>query len=336
MNTFPIRKRSGTSILAGAMLAIAGCGGGGAGDGAGTGTLSLQITDGPVEDAEHVYIQFSGLELQPADGQRTILYYCQDPADVTKTVVSEDTCTTPPAPKRFDLLALTGGEAELLLDTFVLPAGRYNWIRLMVDTDGEDDSCIDVDKDGMIGTGAMCHELTIPSNDQTGLKLNRGFVIPAGGSADFTIDFDLRKSVHFTGNDPVTGEYMLRPTLRLADNSMTGAIAGTVDPSLVTAGCTPAVYVYEGSGVTPDDIDTDLNTPDPVTTATVKLDNGTYRYKAAYLEAGSYTVAFTCDAGTDDPTTNDVLTFVDTTTDADTEFDTVVVTAGSPDTVHNF
>jgi hypothetical protein len=330
MNTSAFHTRLGVLVSLGAILTLASCGGG---DGAGTGTLSLQITDGPVEDAEHVYIQFSGLQLQSADGPRTTLYYCQDPANPALTVVSEDACTTPPAPKRFDLLALTGGEAELLLETFVLPAGRYNWIRLMVDTGGEDDSCIDVDKDGVDG---ICHELTIPSNDQTGLKLNRGFVVPAGGSADFTIDFDLRKSVHFTGNDPATGEYMLRPTLRLADNSMTGAIAGTVDPSLVPDGCTPAVYVYEGSGVAPDDIDADVNTPDPVTTATVKLDNGTYRYKAAYLEAGSYTVAYTCDAGADDPTTNDVLTFADTTTDTDTEFDTIAVTAGSPDTVHNF
>lgn len=331
MNTSPFHTRLGVLALLGAILTVASCGGSG-GDGAGTGTLSLQITDGPVEDAEHVYIQFSGLQLQSADGPRTTLYYCQDPANPALTVVSEDACTTPPAPKRFDLLALTGGEAELLLETFVLPAGRYNWIRLMVDTDGEDDSCIDVDKDGVDG---ICHELTIPSNDQTGLKLNRGFVVPAGGSADFTIDFDLRKSVHFTGNDPATGEYMLRPTLRLADNTMAGAITGTVHQSLVPAGCTPAVYVYEGSGVTPDDIDTDLNTPDPVTTATVKLDNGTYRYKAAYLEAGSYTVAYTCDAGADDPTTNDVLTFTDTTTDTDTEFDTVTVTAKT-ETVHNF
>lgn len=326
MNTISLRTRFGAPVLVAAILAVAGCGGGG-GDGAGTGTLSLQITDGPVDTAEHVYIQFSGLVLQPADGQRTTLYYCQDPADATKTIVSEDVCTTPAAPKRFDLLALTGGEAELLLETFVLPAGRYNWIRLNVDTDGEDDSCIDVDQDGMVGTGDLCHELTIPSNDQTGLKLNRGFVVPAGGSADFTIDFDLRKSVHFTGNDPVTGEYMLRPTLRLADNSMTGAIAGTVHQSLVPAGCTPAVYVYEGSGVTPDDIDTDPNTPDPLTTATVKLDNGTYVYKAAFLEAGNYTIAFTCDAAIDDPTTDDALAFSGTTT--------VSVTAKTV-TVHNF
>jgi hypothetical protein len=279
--------------------------------------LSLQITDGPVETAKHVYVQFSGLELHAVDGQRTTLYYCQDPADATLTTISEDPCTTPAAPKRFDLLALNSGNADFLLEDFTLPAGRYNWIRLMVDTDGEDDSCI------VLVVNGECEELTIPSGAQTGLKLNRGFDVPAGGNADFTIDFDLRKSVHVTG----TGEYMLRPTLRLADNSMTGAIAGTVDPSLVPAGCTPAVYVYEGNGVTPDDIDTDPNTPDPVTTATVKLDNGIYRYKAAYLEAGSYTIAFTCDAAADDLMLNDALTFSGATT--------LPVTAKTV-TVHNF
>jgi hypothetical protein len=319
MNALPIHTRLGVLVLLGTILTVTSCGGGGSGD-AGTGTLSLQITDGPVETAEHVYVQFSGLELQAADGPRTTLYYCEDPADATLTIVSEDACTTPAAPKRFDLLALNSGNADFLLQDFTLPAGRYNWIRLMVDTDGEDDSCIDVDMDNMDG---ICHELTIPSNDQTGLKLNRGFVIPAGGSADFTIDFDLRKSVHMVDVD----DYRLRPTLRLADNTMTGAIAGTVDVALVPGGCTPAVYVYEGSGVTPDDIDADVNTPDPVTTATVKLDNGTYSYKAAFLEAGSYTIAFTCDAAADDLMVDDTLAFSGTTT--------VSVTAGM-DTPHNF
>ena len=146
----------------------------------------------------------------------------------------------------------------------------------------------------------------------------------AGGSADFTIDFDLRKSVHVTG----TGEYMLRPTLRMVDNVMAGSISGTVDQSLVPGGCTPAVYVYSGAGVTPDDIDTDVNTPDPVTTASVKQDNmGVYRYKAAFLEAGSYTIAYTCDAAADYPTVDNTLSFSGTTT--------VTVTAKTT-TVHDF
>jgi hypothetical protein len=326
MKTSPIYTRLGVLALLGAILPVASCGGGGGSDGAGSGTLSLQITDAAVDTAQHVYVQFSGLELHAADGQGTTLYYCQDPADATLTIVSADACTTPAAPKRFDLLALNSGNSDFLLEDFTLPAGHYNWIRLMVDTSGEDDTCIVVD------IGGECHELTIPSNDQTGLKLNRGFSVPAGGSADFTIDFDLRKSVHLANN-----EYMLRPTLRLADNVMASAITGTVNDTLMTATCDPvndhpAVYVFSGDGVTPDDVDG--ITPDPITSASVKLDSndGKYKYYAAFLEAGDYTVAFTCDAADDDPAVDNTLnaplvSFSGTTT--------VSVTA-EMDTVHNF
>jgi hypothetical protein len=318
MNTPSILKRYGSLVIFGTILAVSSCGGSGGGS-SGTGTLSLQITDGPVETAEHVYIQFSGLEIQAADGKRTTLYYCQDPADATKTVLSETACTTPPAPKQLDLLTLSGGQADFLLDDFTLTAGHYSWIRLMVDTADPLDSYIVVS-----GTP---HELTIPSGMQTGMKLNRGFDVPAGGSADFTIDFDLRKSVHVTG----TGEYMLRPTLRLADNAMVGTITGTVDTLLVPAGCTPAVYVFEGGGVTPDDID-DI-APDPVATASVKLDNmGVYRYMAAFLEAGSYTIAYTCDAAADDPIIDNTLNAPPVNFSGIT---TVSVTAKNI-TVHNF
>ena len=313
MNILRSLKRFGSLALLGAVMTAAGCGGSDGDGSPGSGTLSLQITDAAVDSAEHVYIQFSGLEIQAAGGMRTTLYYCQDPADPTKTLVSQTPCTTPAAPKQIDLLMLSGGLAEVLLNPFTLPAGRYVWIRLMVDTAGTRDSYIVV--------GGVEHEFRIPSGDETGLKLNRGFNVPAGGSADFTIDFDLRKSVHLTG----TGEYLLRPTLRLADNAVTGAIAGTVNAALVPAGCTPAVYVFEGGGVTPDDID---GTPaDPVTTAPVKLDSGTYKYKAAFLEAGTYTVAYTCQAALDDPGVNDALAFSGAAT---------VPVAAKTNTVHDF
>jgi Domain of unknown function (DUF4382) len=296
--------------LTGFCLLLAACGGGSGGGSAGdSGTLSLQVTDGPVDTANHVFVQFHGIELQPASGKRITFYYCQDPADATQTVVSESACTTPPAPKQVDLLALTGGLTDLLLDGHVLPAGHYAWIRLMVDTGGSLDSYVD-DSTGF-------HELTIPSGAETGLKLNRGFDVPAGGHADFTVDFDLRKSLHVTG----TGEYELRPTLRLVDSVEVGSIAGTVSPSLIGAGCTPAVYVFQGQGIAPDDIDGIA--PDPVTTAAVKLDNATghYVYRAAFLEPGTYTIAFTCDAAQDDPMTDDAIAFSGT---AD-----VMVSAGS-------
>jgi hypothetical protein len=269
-----------------------------------------------MEDAAHVYVQFSGLELQAANGGRTTLYYCQDPAGSSKTVLADTPCTATPAAKQIDLKALSGGLSDTLLDGYTLPAGRYNWIRLMVDTAGTRDTYL-------VALGGSEYELDIPSSNQTGLKLNRGFDVPAGGSADFTIDFDLRKSVH----EAVTGTYILRPTLRIVDNALDGDITGTVDGALVTAGCAPAVYVFAGSGTTPDDMDG--NDADPVTIAIVKLDpaDGVYRYKAAFLEAGDYTVAFTCGVASDRADYDDMLGFSGTRS--------VAVTAGGA-TVYDF
>jgi hypothetical protein len=318
MNTSSALKTYGSLVIFGTILAVSSCGGSGGGSsGSGTGTLSLQITDGPVETAEHVYIQFSGLEIQAADGKRTTLYYCQDPADATKTVLSDTACTTPPKSKQIDLLKFNGGLADSLLDSYTLPAGHYDWIRLMVDTNP---------MDSYIVVGGTPYDLRIPSGAQTGLKVNRGFDVPAGGSANFTIDFDLRKSVHLAN-----GNYMLRPTLRMVDNATVGWISGTVDQLLITTGCTPAVYVFAGSSVTPDDIDGIA--ADPVATASVKLDNmGVYRYMAAFLEAGSYTIAYTCDATADDPIVDNTLNAPPVNFSGTT---TVSVTAKT-NTVHNF
>jgi len=310
-------KRFEYALAFGAMVILAGCGSpGGGGGSASTGTLSLQITDAAVDTADNVYVQFHGLELQSADGTRTTLYLCEDPMNPGETIVSDSACTTQQKSRQIDLLALNGGAVNSLLDNITLPSGHYSWIRLMVDTAGAMDSYIVV--------GGNPFELTIPSGDQTGLKLNRGFDVPAGGHADFTIDFDLRKSVHFAN-----GNYMLRPTLRMVNSTMVGAIAGTVNQSLIPSGCTPAVYVFSGAGATPDDIDTDSANPDPVTTASVNPTNGTY--KAAFLETGDYTVAYTCDAAADDPA-------VDNTADNTVTFSniaTVTVTANSI-TTHNF
>jgi hypothetical protein len=104
----------------------------------------------------------------------------------------------------------------------------------------------------------------------------------------------------------------MRPTLRIVDNANVGAIAGTIDSALVTEDCLPKVYVYSGGDVTPDDLEeagaaTDV---DPLVVTNVDVQNGatSYGYRAAFLTPGSYTVAFTC--GDDDPTDDEVLTFL--------------------------
>lgn len=267
--------------LAPALLALGGCWD----DGASFGQLSLAITDAPVDGATAVVVQFTGVEVKPADGAARAFTF--------------------DAPRQIDLLALTGTDSELLLDGVTVPAGRYNWVRLAVDAneDGVADSYIDLE-DG------SRHELEVPSGDESGLKLNTGFVVPAGGAASFTLDFDLRKSVH----EPMDAgdSYKLRPTLRIVDNVRVGAIAGTVDNTLVGVDCAPAVYVFSGAGVAPDDVDG--AEPEPVSSAMPELNTSTghYDYTVGFLAEGSYTVSFTCDADADDPAADDALVFLGT------------------------
>jgi hypothetical protein len=167
-------------------------------------------------------------------------------------------------------------------------------------------------------TGGEECELRVPSGAESGLKLNRGFSLPADGSVALTIDFDLRKSIHAPPGqrgmaEACTQGYLMRPTLRIVDDANVGAIGGHVDNALITEGCLPKVYVFSGSGVTPDDIEeADGADADPLVVASVAVENGStaYAYRAAFLPPGPYTAAFTCDD--DDPAADDTLTFVGT------------------------
>jgi len=267
-------------------LLLSGCGGGGSGS-AGNSTLNLGLTDAPVSGVTKVWIQFSGVEVKPVNA---------DPIDINFS-----------PEKGFDLLTLQGGTTATFLNGSTVPAGQYEWVRLMVDQTPGVSYVID-------STGQ--HNLTIPSGDETGLKLIQGFTMPVGGTADFTVDFVLSKSlIAPQGQSP---DYLLKPVLRLVDNSQVGTISGTFQPTTLAgqSNCgtrAPVVYVYSGANVTPDDVyipasgatDTDAaGTAEPLTTATAALNSASeYAYSVAFLPAGTYTVAFTCDP--DDPTVDE-------------------------------
>ena len=251
------------------------------------GALSFAITDSPVDAAEKVVVRFNGIEIKPADGD-AISFDFSSPRDI-------------------DLLALQGGNAAPLISGESVPAGNYNWVRLKVSAvqDNIFDSYIQID--------GVQYELRIPSGNETGLKLVSGFTVAQGGNANYTIDFDLRKSVVAPpGQAPVM---MLKPALRLVNNIEVGTMTGVVDSSLIAAECegeaTGAVYVYSGSDVSPDDLDGDAG--DPLTSGAVTLDEGgTYRYTIAFLAAGNYTASYSCDTDADDPESDDSLVFVGT------------------------
>lgn len=281
-------------VLASVLLALAGCK---SDDDPENGQLALAITDAPVDGAEAVVVEFTGIEVQ-GPGERLNFDF--------------DT------PKTIDLLQLTGDESLELLPETTVTAGQYQWIRLKVNAErGVTDSYIDID-------GAR-YSLYVPSGAQTGLKLNRPFTIAAGGITDFTIDFDLRKSVHEPQNG--SGDYFLRPTLRIVDNLEVGHINGLVEEALLNAeGCseTSGVYLFAGYDAETDDID--ANEPEPITTTTVEMNtDGFYEYEIGFVQAGDYTLAFTCEAANDNPETDDAITFSTTQNVTVTANETAVV-----------
>lgn len=299
------------SVFSAFSLVFAACGGGGSGGG--SGSLTLGITDAPVDDATSVVVTFHGVDL--IGGDEVVDSFDFDP------------------PRAINLLALQGGNVAALIVDETVPAMEYEQIRLRVDAFDVSSGCKDAglnssptfltldpvlsdDPQDIIDSGVDRYPLCVPSSSNTGLKLVSGFTVPQGGSADFTIDFDLRKAVTEPSGTPYQSpqKYLLRPALRLIDNVNAGHIAGTVDESLLdetTDGCSDddpttgnAVYVFEGSFVVPDDID-GVDGPDsePITVAKVEYDadSGEYRYFAAFLPEGPYTVAFTCQADQDSP-----------------------------------
>ncbi|MDH5544946.1 MAG: DUF4382 domain-containing protein [Gammaproteobacteria bacterium] len=250
--------------------------------GCGQGNFSLSITDAPVDGASNVYVQFTGIELKSAKNEDVVVDFEQA--------------------KRIDLLALQGENSEPLLQGQVLSPGDYQSITLKVDSSPNTST--------IVVNGAE-YSLEIPSGSESGLKMVRGFTVPVIGSADFTVDFDLRKSVVLSNQG-----YKLKPALRLIDNVEVGHIKGNVDGTTLSSnGCGDsgnAIYVFQGENATPSDMDSSGSITAVLTSASLALDviNNTYHYEVGFLPSGSYTLALTCEANLDNPEQGDSLNFI--------------------------
>jgi hypothetical protein len=268
------------ALLTTAALGLTACGGGGSGGSGGMGQMSLSVGDAPVDGAQAVVVKFTGVELTGNSGS---------PVDITF-----------PAPKSIDLLNQSGTASAVLFDQ-PIPAGSYGQVRLMVVADGDPSNSYIILSDGTM------HGLQVPSGAETGLKLVSGFAVPSSGVVDYTIDFDLRQALTCPpGQSPAC---ILKPVERLVDNTTVGNIQGVVSNVLVPMGCTPGVYLYNGTVTAPEDINStapagDANQP---ISSKVPVANSTppYYYQFTFLPPGSYTVAFTCQAAMDNPDQHD-------------------------------
>lgn len=312
-------------LAAGVALMLAACGGGGGGDAPATGSVSVAITDTPADYGIAVAnIQLTGLEIQAAGGEPHTFTF--DP------------------PRDIDLAALQDGLSEDLLREVPLPAGRYTWIRVLVNAEENV-----VDSYVMFDSGEE-YPLHIPSAEISGLKLVRPFNLPVNGNADFIIDWDLAQAIHcppgqFEGDVPLC---FLHPALRLLDRAECGSISGVVDESLVFVDetdaerCSPdggnRVYLFErpaGADTLVDDIDMVADDPraEVLATAEVRYDlvDLKYRFKFGFVAPGEYTVGFSCSATADDPGLDDYPDVPASLFDFETRADLAVVDATRTD-----
>ncbi len=288
-------------LLFSAIVVLVGCSGGSSDSGSngpGTGQITVGVSDAPVQGLRQVCIEFDAAEFKKSGSNNQVIAF--DP------------------PAKIDLLAYQGMNVAPLVTDETLEAGNYQWVRLAANAPkngnggagagSNDTECLGDGSYVVTDAGAV-HGLYIPSSAQSGLKLNRGFTLPAGGEADFVAEFDLMKSIHAPkGLDP---DYIMRPVIHLLDRVETGSVAGEVSAVLATAeDCMPAVYLY-GADDTPDDNEDDdpLDSVDPIASAMVELQNdGAYRYEIGPVVVGSYSLAFSCNA--DDPLLDETLDYV--------------------------
>ncbi|BCD96227.1 DUF4382 domain-containing protein [Marinagarivorans cellulosilyticus] len=289
-----LKKALAASILTTPILILSGCGGGtdaSASNENKTAALTVALTDGPVDSAVAVVVEITGLAIKPAEG------------DVIEVTFD--------SPRSINLLELQGSAATDLINELALEPGEYDWVRVNINAveDGVMDSYIEFED----GTSV---ELDMPGDAQGGLKIARHFTLIEGEEGVFTIDFDLRKSLFHRKDRPSTerSTTMLRPSLRMVPNHRAGHLRGDLDAMLVADLCAEsatslgAVYVFGGADATLADVNG--SETDPVASALVKInDEGEYHYHIGFLEAGDYSVAYTCDAASDNPDEVNELTF---------------------------
>lgn len=154
----------------------------------------------------------------------------------------------------FNLLKLTNGIDTVLADE-ELPAGFISQIRLIL---GENNT---------LKMDDQILDLSTPSAQQSGLKLQVNSVLSAGITYEVLLDFDAARSVVEAGN---SGKFNLKPVIRTIVEAQDGAIGGVVLPLEAT----PALFAIQGSD----------------TLASAFTDeNGAFLLRG--LAAGSYTVS---------------------------------------------
>lgn len=275
-------------LLLAAFGCAAGCSGGSStgSPGSESATLSISLMDAPVDDVREVNVEITAIWIKSADEDMPPFELPLENAPVT-----------------VDLLELTDENAAVLVDGALIDAGAYEWLAMDVNAE------IDNDYDSFVVTTVEeWKEIFVPSGR---VRLVDGFEVEANEAVQLLFDWDLRKGLVYPPG--LGGGFILKPAFRIIDVTEFGTLSGEILVNTVTNGANDCnsdnlvenydignvVYVFEGSDVVPDDIDE--NAPEPLATADATLsgaDPTVYEFRTL-LPFGDYTVAFTCQGGSD-------------------------------------
>ena len=277
-----------------AMLAtagfVAGCNGGGGGSGGGQGSsLSVSLMDAPVDGVTAVYVKITAMWIKPQGNGSAV----QLPM--------------PNGPLTVNLMGLTDKNAAILVDGATIQPGSYEWIAMDIAAEpGVRDSYVITNAGG---EEEIETDLRVPSGR---LRLVSGFTVPENQAVKLLFDWDMRQGLVYP---PGQHRYFLKPAFRMLDVTAYGVLQGTIAAAKVGTSLDPAVntcanddktdldvgnvvYVFTGARADTDDVD---GTGDPVATVPATRNAaGDYVYRTL-LAPGTYSVAFTCQAGNDNP-----------------------------------
>ncbi len=218
------------------VLVLGACGGGGGGGSSAapatpTGSVNVQITDGPGDEFQHVWVTVRAIAFHTSPDQ------VWSSADATWLT------TTLPAPVTVDLTTLNNGVLNSTLFAGLnLPAGTYRQIRFFFDgAEAPLDASALATRDSngaalqwndqveyLNGTSTPQEsplEIAYPTQ---GIQLVGTFNVAAGSTLNLAVDFDLEHMIVPFNHDGQT-YFTLRPNLQYFDMTQVGAISGTVD-----------------------------------------------------------------------------------------------------------
>ena len=257
-------------LFAAALALLAGC----------EAQLTVDLTDGPTDDADEVVLDITHVAL------------LTDGGDVVRLALDDSS--------PIDLLLFQKGETYRLVDNHDIDNDDYVGIALDFAADGSF-----VTRDD----GTEVEIVTPTTRDFAPIDLN----IEDLDEQRLVIDLNLR----FSLVDDGSGRYELVPVWRAVRPGQTGTISGSVASAIVeSTGCRAgraigegvAVYLFQGDDATPNDY---VGQAGLIDAGSVELDATSSGdvYSLHFVPSGDYTVALTCQADADEPGTDDAVAF---------------------------